>query len=169
VDPFRVVGTSVLTIDHQAKLTRGERSEHKRAFGSVFKENLSRSVLQVVRSIGDEASLTVNLRHTKSNFGPRQEEIPVQLSFSEGAVSMERLDNAICTPEPTTASEDVLNALAEGGPMYPEEIAEVTGLEKKTVQNRISKLRKASLVTNTGECARALTKWPFIPVIPILL
>src|SRR5215204_3253744 len=108
VDPFREVGTSVLTIDHQAKLTRGERSEHKRAFGSVFKENLSRSVLQVVRSAGDEDSLTVNLRHTKSNFGPWQEEISVQLSFAEGAVCVERLDEAICMPEPTTARVDVL-------------------------------------------------------------
>jgi len=151
VDPFREVGTSVLTIDHQAKLTRGERSEHKRAFGSVFKENLSRSVVQVVKSIGGDDNLTVNLRHTKSNFGPCQDEASVRLSFSESAVRVERLDEAICVPESTTARVEVLKALSEGGPMYPEEIAEITGLERKTVQNTLSQLRKTSLVTNTGE------------------
>ncbi len=55
----------------------------------VFKENLPRSVLQVEKSIGDEDSLTVNLRHTKSNFGPRQDEASVRLSFSEGIVCRE--------------------------------------------------------------------------------
>jgi hypothetical protein len=55
----------------------------------VLKENLSRSVLQVVKSIGDDDSLTVNLRHTKSNFGPRQDEASVRLSFSESIVRRE--------------------------------------------------------------------------------
>jgi DNA-binding transcriptional ArsR family regulator len=151
VDPFREVGTSVLTIDHQAKLTRGERSEHKRAFGSVFKENLSRSVLQVARSTGSEGSLVVNLRHTKSNFGTRKDEISVQLSFDEDVVRVEKLSDLILQPEPVPAREEVLEALRHRGAMYPEEIAEATGLDKKTVQNRLSELRKEKLVVNTGE------------------
>jgi DNA-binding transcriptional ArsR family regulator len=53
-------------------------------------------------------------------------------------------------PEPITVRGEVLEALSDGGPMYPEEMAEVTGLDK-TVQNTLSELRKGSLVTNTGE------------------
>jgi DNA-binding transcriptional ArsR family regulator len=151
LDPFREVGTSVLTIDHQAKLVRGEKSQHKRAFGSVFKENLSRSVMQVDRNTGEEGSLIVNLRHTKSNFGPRREEISVQLTFDEDEVRVEKLPDLVVQPEPASAREEVLEALRRGGAMYPDEIAEATGLEKKTVQNRLSELRKASLVVDTGE------------------
>lgn len=153
IDPFRQVGTSVLTIDHQAKLVKGERQDHKRAFGSVFKENLSRSVVQVVRAAGDEGSLTVNLRHTKSNFGAKQEEVSVRLGFFEEVVTVEQqLEETASLSEPTSsAREQVLKALEENGAMYPEEIAEGTGLDKKTVQNQLSELRRASLVANTGE------------------
>jgi hypothetical protein len=39
----------------------------------------------------------------------------------------------------------------EGGPAYPWEIAEVTGLAVKTVKNVLSGLRKQKVVEPTGE------------------
>jgi hypothetical protein len=95
--------------------------------------------------------------------------LTVRLSFSEDAVKVERLADTIVVPETITARAKVLKALAEGGPMYSAEIAEVTGLDKKTVQNRISELHKASVVVHTGESAVALTRWSSVPVIPILI
>ncbi len=47
LDPFRAAGITLLVIDHQAKTQAGERYQSKRTFGSVYKENLARSVLQV--------------------------------------------------------------------------------------------------------------------------
>ena len=47
LDLFRAEGVTLLVIDHQGKTQAGERYQNKRTFGSVYKENLARSVLQV--------------------------------------------------------------------------------------------------------------------------
>jgi RecA-family ATPase len=47
LDPFRVAGVTLLVVDHQGKTQAGERYQNKRSFGSVYKENLARSVIQV--------------------------------------------------------------------------------------------------------------------------
>jgi hypothetical protein len=45
LDPFRAAGVTLVVIDHQGKAQVGERYQSKRTFGSVYKENLARSVL----------------------------------------------------------------------------------------------------------------------------
>src|SRR5215213_11258168 len=47
LDSFRVAGVTLLVVDHQGKMQAGERYQNKRSFGSVYKENLARSVIQV--------------------------------------------------------------------------------------------------------------------------
>jgi AAA domain-containing protein len=47
LDPFRMAGVTLSVVDHQGKTRVGERYQNKRTFGSVYKENLARSVLQV--------------------------------------------------------------------------------------------------------------------------
>jgi RecA-family ATPase len=86
IEPFRAEGIAVLIIDHQTRLQAGQSYQSKSAFGSVFKTNLARSVIQAQATERGEGTLTVRLRHKKHNFGPLAEPFGVKLSFTEDAV-----------------------------------------------------------------------------------
>ena len=73
---------AVLIIDHQSRLQAGQSYQSKGAFGSVFKTNLARSVIQAQATERGEGTLTVRLRQKKHNFGPLAEPFGVKLSFS---------------------------------------------------------------------------------------
>src|SRR5215218_5204034 len=88
IEPFRTEGVSVLIIDHQSRLQQGQSYQSKGAFGSVFKTNLARSVIQVEATERGEGTLKVILRQKKHNFGPLAEPFGVKLSFSEDSVSL---------------------------------------------------------------------------------
>jgi RecA-family ATPase len=45
--PFKVTGVTLLIVDHQSKLQSGEGYHQKSPFGSVYKSNVCRSVIQV--------------------------------------------------------------------------------------------------------------------------
>ncbi len=47
LEPLRALGIAVLVIDHQSRLQAGQSYQQKGAFGSVYKGNLARSVIQV--------------------------------------------------------------------------------------------------------------------------
>ena len=143
IDPLREAGAAVLMVDHQSKLIKGERYSDKSPFGSVYKGNLSRSVLQV-QGDWDGSVLTATLRHTKSNFGPKLDPITARLTFDSEQIKVERADTPVevVIQDAPTAKDKVLVALKDG-PKYPDEIAEVAGLALKTVQNKVTELRKA--------------------------
>jgi hypothetical protein len=71
LDPFRAAGVTLLVVDHQGKTQAGERYQNKRSFGSVYKENLARSVIQVEPGDRGEGLLTLKLRQTKTTSGRR--------------------------------------------------------------------------------------------------
>jgi hypothetical protein len=153
IEPFRKEGVAVLIIDHQSRLQAGQSYQSKGAFGSVFKTNLARSVIQAQATERSERTLAVRLRHKKHNFGPLAEPFGVKLSFSEAAVSLEavELDASELAEEATLNSTDRVKLALEGGPAYPWEIAEHTGLAVKTVKNALTGLRKQGVVEPTGE------------------
>jgi RecA-family ATPase len=62
LDPFRELGVTLLIVDHQGKSQGGERYQSKRTFGSVYKENLARSVIQVEPSDRGDGLLFLKLR-----------------------------------------------------------------------------------------------------------
>lgn len=151
--PFRELGAAVLLIDHQSKLQAGQSYQSKGAFGSVYKSNLARSVVQAEATERGEGTLTVRLRQKKHNFGPLSEPFGVKLTFSEESVSLEavELQAAELAEEGTlTASERVKLALADG-PAYPWEISDFTGVPLKTVKNALTGLRRQAVVEPTGE------------------
>jgi hypothetical protein len=153
IEPLRATGVSVLIVDHQSKTQTGQSYQGKEAFGSVYKTNLARSVIQVEATERGEGTLTVRLRQKKHNFGPLAEPFGVKLFFSEEAVSLEavELKAAELAEEATlTATERVKLAL-EDGPAYPWEIAETTGVPLKTVKNTLTGLRRQGVVEPTGE------------------
>jgi AAA domain len=153
IEPFRAEGIAVLMIDHQSRLQAGQSYQSKGAFGSVFKTNLARSVIQAQATERGEGTLTVRLRQKKHNFGPLAEPFGVKLSFSEEAVSLEavELDASELAEEATLNATDRVKLTLQNGPAYPWEIAESTGLAVKTVKNVLTGLRKQGVVEPTGE------------------
>jgi hypothetical protein len=153
IEPFRVEGIAILIIDHQSRLQAGQSYQSKGAFGSVFKTNLARSVIQAQATERGEGTLTVRLRQKKHNFGPLAEPFGVKLSFTEEAVSLEaiELDASELAEEATLNATDRVKLALQNGPAYPWEIAEHTGLAIKTVKNALTGLRKQQVVEPTGE------------------
>jgi hypothetical protein len=150
IGPLKAAGITVLIIDHQSKLQKGERYSDKWAFGSAYKTYSARSTIQV-SAVQDGNILTATLYNRKVNFGPKQPPFSVKLVFGEDWIEVERLsdDQVVVEPAPETSTDKILNAL-QSGPMYPDQIAEKIDQELKTVQNRLSELRKAGKVENTG-------------------
>jgi len=153
IEPFRAEDVAVLIIDHQSRLQAGQSYQSKGAFGSVFKTNLARSVIQAQATERGEGTLTVRLRQKKHNFGPLAEPFGVKLSFTEEAVGLEavELDASELAEEATLNAPDRVKLALESGPAYPWEIAEHTGLAVKTVKNALTGLRKQEVVEPTGE------------------
>jgi hypothetical protein len=153
IEPFRASGVAVLIIDHQSKLQAGQSYQSKGAFGSVFKSNLARSVLQVEATERGEGTLTVRVRQKKHNFGPLVEPFGIKLDFSEESVVLKavELEAAQLAEEGTLNASDRVKFALEGEPAYPWEIADATGVPLKTVKNVLTGLRKQGVVEATGE------------------
>ena len=155
IAPFKAVGVTPLLVDHQARQQAGEGYQSKGAFGSAYKEHLSRSLIQV--EAGDRGAergvLNVRLRHKKTNFGVLVEPFDVSLSFSDEmiiATTRELAPSERAQEATLNADERVVAALGHG-PAYPDEIAEATGLARSTVKNKVNVLKKAGRVEITGE------------------
>lgn len=153
MEPFRAKGIAILIIDHQSKLQSGQSYQGKSAFGSVYKSNLARSVIQAEATERGEGTLTLRLRQKKHNFGPLAEPFGVLFSFSEGAVSLEtiELQASELAEEATLTATERVKLVLEDGPTYPWEVAEATGIPLKTVKNTLTGLRKQGVVEPTGE------------------
>jgi hypothetical protein len=151
LDPFREIGVTILVIDHQGKSQAGERYQNKRTFGSVYKENLARSVIQVEPADRGEGMLTLKVRQTKHNFGPRSEPFGVRLAFSEEKISLEEspLDATELAEETTLTAADRIMLTLEEGPSYPADIAEACNIPLGTVKNELTRLRRRGLVEYT--------------------
>jgi hypothetical protein len=155
IAPFKAVGATPLLVDHQARQQAGEGYQSKGAFGSAYKEHLSRSLIQV--EAGDRSAelgtLNVRLRHKKTNFGALADPFDVSLSFSDEMIvaSTRDLTPADLAQEATLNAEDRVVAALEDGPAYPDEIAETTGLVRGTIKNKITALKRAGRVETTGE------------------
>jgi hypothetical protein len=152
VDPFRARGIAVLLVDHQAKTVAGERYGAKRAYGSVFKENCARSVLQVEPQGRGRGLLRVILKHTKANFGELAPSFGVELRFTEEKVTVERyaVEAGELAEEWTpNLREQVLLCLVNDA-AFPKEIAKSVDAEYPSVKNEVSKLRREGLVEDTG-------------------
>lgn len=138
-------GATVLAIDHQRAPQAGVNLSSYRPFGTTFKFNLARSVLQLVKAEGGG----VVLRQTKSNFGPLAEPVNLSLDFTADAVRFEVIesgdDRMAGIQEHLPAAERVLCALAECGAQgdSPEGLAKALNMAEKTVRNYLSAHRRA--------------------------
>ena len=155
IAPFRKTGATPLLIDHQARQQGGEGYQSKGAFGSAYKEHLSRSLIQVERGDQDaeQGALNVRIRHKKANFGALCDPFDVALSFSEERItaSVRELTSADRAQETTLNSKERVTAALEDGPAYPDDLVESTGLTRGTIKNAITALKRAGVVEKTGE------------------
>jgi hypothetical protein len=136
LEPFRAIGVTILIIDHQSRLRGGESYQSKSAFGSVYKMNLARSVIQVEVDERGEGALALKLRQKKHKFGLLADPFGAKLKLTEEMVAVEasELDDADLAEEQTLSTEKRLELVLQKGPAYPEEIAEATGMPLKTVK-----------------------------------
>jgi DNA-binding transcriptional ArsR family regulator len=155
IAPFKALGVTPILVDHQARQQGGEGYQSKGAFGSAYKEHLSRSMIQVEAGdrSADDSVLNVRLRHKKTNFSALAEPFDVSLSFSDEMIvaKTRELSPADRAGESSLNADERVVAALEDGPAYPDEIAETTGLARSTVKNKINALKKAGRVEVTGE------------------
>jgi hypothetical protein len=153
LDPFRAEGITLLVINHQGKRQAGERYQSKRTFGSVYKENLARSVIQVEPGDQGKGLLTVKLRQTKHNFGPKAQPFGAKLTFTDETITVVQclLDATELAQENTLNAGDRAMLVLKDGPAFPADIAERSEMQHGTVKNALTDLRKRGLVENTGE------------------
>lgn len=152
MEPFRALGVAVLIIDHQARTQSGERYQNKSAFGSVYKTNLTRSVIQIEATERGEDYLALRLRHKKYNFGAVADPFGAKVTFGDSvAVEAQELGASDLAEEGTLNASDRVKLALQEGPAYAEEIEDATGLALGTVKNKLSDLRKAGVVEPTGK------------------
>ncbi len=145
---LRDLGKSSLVIDHQSKMQEGQHYENKTAYGNAYKGFLSRSVWQIEKGESEERhTLELLMRPKKANFGPLMAPVGVKITFGSTTVKVEHVDVA---DVPSLAGKlplgDQLSAeLAEAGATV-DQLAELIGKPKGTVQNQLTRLRRAGKV-----------------------
>ena len=156
--PLVDLGVTVLIVDHQSRTQEGQNYQKKGAFGSVYKENLARSVLQIERVQEDReaGTLRVRVRHRKSNFSPRFDPFDVIMAFHSDKIVMKAEDIA----EPDRAAEETLSAAErilaalKKGPATVKDLVADTGLSTGTIRNRLSELVPGKLEAAEGSDGR---------------
>jgi hypothetical protein len=130
----------------------GENYQSKTQYGSSYKKHLSRSVFQIEAREGDPDERRVTIRHKKTNFGPLMDPFGAKITFEHQRITVEAdaLTQAELAEEVgVNTSKRILTAL-EAGPMFPAELQEALGVTLKTIKNRLTDLRNAGKVRETG-------------------
>jgi DNA-binding transcriptional ArsR family regulator len=153
IKPFEKARIAVLIVDHQSKVAPGESYHQKTPFGSVYKSNSCRSVVQVGLEDQRDGETTVRFRHKKANFGGKFDAFEAKLTFDRSSVMITH--RALSASE--VADEGTLNTaqkmrrlLEKLGPLYPEDFVEKIRVSPSTVSNNLTKLRNAGEIEDTG-------------------
>src|SRR5215217_2012426 len=92
--PLIELGATPALVDHQARSYSDEEYQSKGSFGSVYKENTVRSILQVQPRASEEGSdlLQVRARHKKASFGAKVKPFDVEIEFSDSTIHFNRVE-----------------------------------------------------------------------------
>jgi hypothetical protein len=150
---LRGLGPNVtrLVIAHTSKENAQRDSGRGTAFGSIFIENLARSVWEVRRSEDDSDNITVGLFHRKTNEGPQASPIGVRIRFDEPKVIFEWYDLA---SDPQLASFGSLSfrirlALKQGSKAV-EQLAGELDTPERIVLGTLSKMKGVTRLKGSG-------------------
>jgi hypothetical protein len=157
IKPFETAGITLLIVDHQSKILAGEGYHQKSPFGSVYKSNSCRSVIQVGVEDQQDGELTVYFRHKKANFGSKLDPFEAKLTFHKSKVEITHraLSSEEIATEGSLNTTQKIRRLLKDGPMYPNELAEKIGATEGTIKNSLTKLRKGGEIEDTGEVSES--------------
>jgi hypothetical protein len=153
---FIAEGITPVLVDHQRRLIPGEKNQSLGAYGSVWKENLARTQLQLELVARDREAHTVTtrLRAKKTNFDELPEPVGLRTTFSEDSIKLEvvEIEAGHKAQEETLTARDrvfyAIQALEKAGPHAAQE---ATGLALSTVKKEITALRGEGKIEDTGE------------------
>ena len=158
----RSLGTT-LFIDHIRNVQPGEKGDELNPFGSVYKFNIGRSMIRVVRVDGDAVSLSILLRQRKSNFAALSHPLGLRVMFEDERICFEQAPLSSPTfaeaAYPVPALEKVYQALVAAEEASSRALATATGLKVGTVRNKLTELHHQNKAVPTG-------KGTWKPVIP---
>lgn len=159
---LRTLRTSPLIVAHTAKNQEGRKS----IFGSVYFENLSRSIFEIRSEVlPGESEVSTGLIHRKCNFGQLVSPLGFKLRFDK--------DKTTITPEDARSldilssempiSERILDFIGAQGPATPRKIANALKVDIGYIRAKLSKLVKEGLVEvgEDGTYALSIETVPF--------
>jgi hypothetical protein len=154
---LRSLAVTVLCIAHVSKQSAGTKAP-ARPFGSVYVQNLARSVIEARRSEAegqDETDYTVSLYHRKSNHGRLCPLSAFRFSFEPGGAVL------VTSGEPDTGGASlpfqVIEAL-KAGPKKPGQLAEELDAVPATVKKALQRLENRDMVVRVGGDAGGKSK-----------
>jgi hypothetical protein len=152
MDSLRAIGTTSLLIDHMAGDNIGnDRIGPGRAYGSIYKQNLCRSNMELRREdqpAHPEATQLL-LRQPNVNSGPRIAPIGLRVIHGENAITFELCDiTAPDLEQHSGTSADRMRRLLRSGALEEERIAEELGISASTVRSTLR--RQPSTFTRVG-------------------
>jgi DNA-binding transcriptional ArsR family regulator len=163
---LRSLGVTVLILDHQAKMQEGQNYSRKTPFGSAYKFNLSRSVVQLERAGSQDGELKIMLRHLKNNHGPLKPPSGIKILFKGVGFRKDTVEvvqaNIEADPDFSkhqSAEEKILRSLTEHGPGTKKTLSERTGIKPGTIENTLPRLRDKGLVRECKEKEGRLFVW----------
>jgi len=140
---IRNLGITSLLIDHQAKLQSLDNYNQKTAFGSVYKFNLSRSVLQLARINKIDRGVSLMLSHKKSNFGELLENMTFDMAFNSDKVLFTESQSLTPEQEDIKAIWGVMQKNKSKGTENTQlslmEACKKSGISKNRVRNLLKK------------------------------
>jgi hypothetical protein len=150
---LEAVGT-VLAIDHVAKPQGGPIPTPNSPYGSVFKGNIARSVIQVSKGKSPD---TIVLEPQKANFSGLSERTFLKVEFAERHVRYALSEPEECIADLSTPEQIICELSRHSEGRTPAELAEDLTINKKTVSNHLTGLKRLQRVENAGG------RWKAIP------
>jgi hypothetical protein len=150
IEPLQDAGGTPLTVDHVARVIKGERAEDKDPFGSAFKSYASRSVIHVTGHTGDAGEVFTTFTHKKCNVGPQHPAFTIVTRFKADSITFERSSEVVRPPVAPTMEHKVVKALDKED-MTASEIAAKIEENITSVRNAITRLKGEGVVEPTAE------------------
>lgn len=171
IEPFVEAGIGVLMVDHQAK--GGENYAKKSSFGSVYKRNLMRSMVQLEAIDQDEDSGVLGLvvRQSKHNFGPLARPTGCRVTFADGEIGVEVVgleptqlvqEEGVKPTDRVLLCFDLINE-----PVSQKDIADHTAMPSQQVKTVLRTLESNGKVRRTNERVKNSEVWEVVPTGPV--